>query len=128
MIHSGIDRESRRTIVIDVVRSFFPTYNHSSDEVFETIEEHIHAHGYFLQTAYGVDISESAYFTSWLEYVLEPILTSISAQCNDTNLIDPLEEYIVISKIWFSLPKNQPLYNLEYLQEALKIYLALKEE
>ena len=125
----GSTAESRRSIIIDNVRTFFPTYSPSSDEVFSTLEEHIETHGYFLQREHNVDIPETGYFTSWLEYVLEPILIGLSIQHKKTNLlIDPLEEYVAISKLWFSYSRQHSFYNIEDLQEALNIYFSQYED
>lgn len=119
----GSTAESRRSIIIDNVRTFFPAYTPSSESIFDTIEEHIRTHGYFLQREHSVDIPETGYFTSWLEYVLDPVLTALSIQHRKTNLlIDPLEEYIAISKLWFSQSDGQSFYNIDNLQESLQSY------
>lgn len=118
----GNSPEARRTITNSIVRSFFPTYTSSSDDMFPIIEEHIHTHGYFLQKEYNVAISESEYFTSWTEYVLEPILSQLN-RLRNTNFIDPLEEYVKVSTIWFNMSRTRSLHGFENLQKAFNQYV-----
>jgi len=119
--------KARREIITNIVHSFFSDYKGSSDDIFETIEEHIQTHGYFLQNEHEVDISEDEIFTSWHEYVLDPILTLLASTIPNTNLIDPLEEYVIFSKMWFSHSKARSFYGFEQLQLAFEQYKQVRK-
>jgi hypothetical protein len=123
MIIVGNTPENRKQLIIDFVRSLFPHYEGSPDSAFIAIEDHIRVHGYFLQKTHNVHISEEECFTSWIEYILDPVLTGIWRRYRHTKYLgDPLVAYISISELWLSKSKGTTTYGHEFLQEALDQY------
>lgn len=120
----GSTAESRKDIINETVRQFFPHATPSDTETYETIEEHVRTHGYYLQKINDVDIPESGYFSSWLEYVFEPILLAISHQRASTNLSDPLLAYIRISGYWEQIRQQRAMYDYTDIDAVVLRYLA----
>lgn len=122
---TGIIPESRKQIIITHTRSQFKLdYDRFplNDEIFDTLEEHVATHKYLLDGQYGVDVSISAAFTNWVEYVMEPLMFELhKANAVATYKRHPLHLFVALSDAWHTEKKDGSPYDPKHMQAAIKM-------